>query len=608
MALPANFLEELRARTSIVAVIGRTVKLARSGREHKGCCPFHGEKTPSFYVYDDHFHCFGCGEHGDVISFVMKASGVSFMEAVEDLTAQAGMEVPKPTPQAAQAEARKASLAEVLELACRDYQLWLWGQEGRAALDYLRRRGLTDETIKRFQLGWSGTGRGALAAALRKYEVKTEQLIEAGLMKQGEHGPVDMFFDRVMFPIRDRRGGLVSFGGRIMGDSQPKYVNGPETALFSKRRSLYGLNLAREAVRKGAQLIVVEGYMDVIALSQAGFGGAVAPLGTALTGEHLDEIWKLTPEPVLCFDGDAAGRRAALKTVELALTRLTPEKSLKILNLPDQDDPDSLIKQGGNAAFEAVLAAAQPLSAVLYNMLKAGQSVTTPEGRALFRRRLLEAANSIPDKMLASEYRSALMDAFFAKRQKPSLGPRGSRGGNSGFTASAPAPVAIPPRTAPDAQAAQLRRARIMLAILLDFPILIPQVEEAFSHVQLAAKDEPLRAALHIFVSQAEKLDRESLETHLKSAELDGLRREVQTQAQADFRLSVDVSPAEAARSWWSLYELMDFSIDTLRTQRDEARAVWLAQPDDRVAWDRLVRYNQLLERARSGTSGADEV
>ncbi|MDE2391646.1 MAG: DNA primase, partial [Rhodospirillales bacterium] len=305
MALPANFLEELRTRLPIATVIGKTVKLTRSGRERKGCCPFHGEKTPSFYVYDDHYHCFGCGEHGDVITFVMKSTGAAFMEAVEDLAAQAGLEVPKPTPQAAEAEARRAGLSEVLEAACKQYQLWLWGQEGRAALDYLRGRGLADDTIRRFQLGWSGEGRGAIAAALRGQNIKPDQLIEAGLMKQSERGPTDMFFGRVMFPIRDRRGALISFGGRIMVDGQPKYVNGPETPLFSKRRSLYGLNLARDAVRKGAPMVIVEGYTDVIALSQAGFGGAVAPLGTALTEEHLEEIWKLTPEPVICFDGDA---------------------------------------------------------------------------------------------------------------------------------------------------------------------------------------------------------------------------------------------------------------------------------------------------------------
>ena len=475
MALPPNFLDELRARTPIAAVIGRSVKLARSGRETKGCCPFHGEKTPSFYVYDDHYHCFGCGEHGDVISFVMKTGGMGFMEAVESLAHEAGLDVPKASPQAAQAEQRRAGISDVLEAAEQVYQDWLWAPEGREGLDYLRRRGLTDLTIRAFGLGWSGEGRGALAAALRGRNIKPEQLVEAGLMKRGERGPVDMFFSRVMFPISDRRGARISFGGRIMGDGQPKYVNGPETAAFSKRRSLYNLHVAREAVRKGEPLIVVEGYMDVIALAQAGFRGAVAPLGTALTEEHLEEIWRLTPSPVICFDADGAGRRAALKTVDLALAGLAPDKSLKFLRLPEKDDPDSLVKREGAGAFKARLEAAESLSSALYGMLAEGVNRATPEARAAFRQRLVDTAGRIPDKGLAGEYRSVLLDRFFAERG-------GGKGGKGAKPVKGPAFVRAP---LPDGAEANLRRARQLLATLLRHPALIPEVEEAFARVAL---------------------------------------------------------------------------------------------------------------------------
>ncbi len=594
MALPPNFLDELRARTPIAAVISKTVKLARSGRENKGCCPFHGEKTPSFYVYDDHFHCFGCGEHGDVISFVMKSSGAGFMEAVESLAQEAGLEVPKASPQAAQAEQRRAGISDVLEAAGRLYQQWLFAAEGRAALNYLRGRGLSDETIKRFGLGWSGEGRSALATALRGQGIRPEQLVEAGLMKHGERGPVDMFFSRVMFPITDRRGAKISFGGRIMGEGQPKYVNGPETAVFSKRRSLYGLHSARDAVRKGAPLIVVEGYMDVIALAQAGFGGAVAPLGTALTEEHLAEIWRLSPEPVICFDADGAGRRAALKTVDLALAALAPDRSLKFLSLPEKDDPDSLIRRDGAKAFAARLEGAKPISAALYDMLAEGGVHTTPEARAGFRQRLIEVAGRIPDKNLAGEYRAMLLERFFSERR----GKNGKAQKPAVFTRNA-AP--------PDSAGAQLRRAKLMLAALLAHPALIPDVEEAFARVKLPPTEARIREALSSFTCDAKSLDTESLFTHLSQLGLSEEARLIEAVAAEDYRPDPDASLAQVAETWWSWYILMDFSIDMLRAQRDEQERFWKAHQDDTGAWSRLIKYNELLRQAMSGEYGGPD-
>ena len=374
------------------------MRLARSGRQWKGCCPFHGEKTPSFYVYDDHYHCFGCGVHGDAITFVMQSQGASFPEAVEQLAAEAGMQVPTPSPEAAEAEKRRLDLAGVLDAAAASYQRRLFLPEGKAARDYLTSRGLSDETIHRYGLGWSGEGRGAIAADLAREGVTAEQLVDSGLMRRDdETGRVfDLFFNRVMFPIRDRRGRTISFGGRIMGDGQPKYVNGPETALFSKRRTLYGLDLAREATRRGGTLVVVEGYMDVIALGQAGFDAAVAPLGTALTEEQLTELWRLSPAPVLCFDGDAAGARAAARAAELALPMLAPERTLRLIALPSGDDPDSLVRSQGARAFQSMLDGARPLADCLYDLLREGMGDATPEQRAAFRTRLEEAAKTDP--------------------------------------------------------------------------------------------------------------------------------------------------------------------------------------------------------------------
>ncbi|HET9020004.1 MAG TPA: DNA primase, partial [Acetobacteraceae bacterium] len=384
MALPAGFLDELRARTPIASVIGRRVKLARSGRQWKGCCPFHGEKTPSFYVYDDHYHCFGCGAHGDAVSFVMQAQGASFVEAVEQLATEAGLEVPKPTPDAAEAERRRLDLYAVLDAAAAFFQRRLFLPEGARALSYLRDRGLTDETIRRAGLGWSGEGRGALAAELARQEVPPALLVEAGLMTEpaADRPSREMFFNRVMFPIRDRRGRAISFGGRILGDGQPKYLNGPETRVFAKRRTLYGLDAARQAARGGAAVIAVEGYMDVLALQQAGFGAAVAPLGTALTEDQLAELWQLSPMPVLCFDGDAAGARAAARAAELALPLLASDRSLRLAALPGGEDPDTLVRRGGAPAFQTVLDAARPLAEALYDLLRAGVGAETPEQRA----------------------------------------------------------------------------------------------------------------------------------------------------------------------------------------------------------------------------------
>ena len=567
MALPPNFLDELRARTPLPAVIGRRVRLARSGRQWKGCCPFHGEKTPSFYVYDDHFHCFGCGAHGDAIGFVMQSQGAGFMEAVEQLAAEAGLDVPKPTPEAAEAERDRHTLVTVLQAAEAAYQRRLYLPEGRTALDYLRGRGLTEETIKRFGLGWSGEGRGALAADLTRDGVTQDQLVESGLMRRDEEsGRVyDLFFNRVMFPIRDRRGRTISFGGRIIGDGQPKYVNGPETPLFSKRRNLYGLDLVRAGIRTGATLVVVEGYMDVIALAQAGFSGAVAPLGTALTEEQMGELWHLSPMPVLCFDGDAAGARAAARAAELALPLLAPDKTLKLATLPAGEDPDSLVRRQGKAGFDAVLESASPLADALYDLLRQASGDSTPELRAAFRTRLEEAAKRIPDKPLASEYRRAFLDKFFASRQRPTF----VRGGK-GF---APPPVRTGPRPHPALDITARERTRILTAILIRHPHLFHDVEHAYADLELTGALALVRDALREWASHVDNLDSQGLMDHLSSA---GLSADVeQVMAPVPVPLpecaAAAAMPAEAATGWWHIFGFLN--VDRLREELTLAEA-----------------------------------
>jgi DNA primase len=547
MPLPASFLDELRARTPLAAVVARRVRLARSGRQMKGCCPFHNEKTPSFYVYEDgQYHCFGCGAHGDAISFVMQSEGAGFMEAVERLAAEAGMEVPKPSPEAAEAERRRLDLGAVLEAAQSAFQRRLFLPEGQHALAYLRGRGLSEETIHRFGLGWSGEGRGALAADLGRDGVTPDQLVDAGLMRRDdETGRMsDLFFNRVMFAIRDRRGRVISFGGRTLGDGQPKYVNGPETALFSKRRTLYGLDFAREAVRGGAALVVVEGYMDVIALVQAGFGGAVAPLGTALTEEQLEELWRLSATPNLCFDGDAAGSRAAARAAELALPLLAPDRSLKLARLPAGEDPDTLVRRHGSDRMRSVLDSAAPLADALYDLLREGGE-TTPEQRAAFRTRLEEAARRIPDKALASEYRRTLLDRFFAAR------------GNKGRKLAGSRPL---PRPAPAIGAVTVERSRILTAILLRHPILLRDVEHAYTGLELPPALESLRQAVIEWAETAEILDSGALISHLTHSGLDAATE--QTLAMVPVPLPACASsaamPAEAEAGWWHIFGFLN--------------------------------------------------
>lgn len=605
MRLPDGFLDELRARTPLAAIIGRRVKLARSGRNWKGCCPFHNEKSPSFYVYEDGYHCFGCGEHGDAVGFVMKSQGMQFRDAVELLASEAGLDVPKPTEEAAEVEQRRLDLHVVLEAAAVLYQRRLHAPEGARALGYLRSRGLTDDTIARFGLGWSGEGRGGLVPALAASKIDVPMLIEAGLMRESEDGraPYELFFNRVMFPIRDRRGRIISFGGRILGDGQPKYVNGPETPLFSKRRTLYALDLAREAARKGAAIIAVEGYMDVIALHQAGFQGAVAPLGTALTEDQLAELWKLSPVPILSFDGDAAGQRAALRVAEVALPALTPERSLRLVRLPAGEDPDTLIRKNGPSKFKEYLDLATPISSALFGLMQEGVA-NTPEGRAGLRTRLEAAAARVADKALASEMRSALLDQFFASRAKPSRAftpqPRRDRFG----AAIKPPPVFT--RPVPGPETASSERARTLIAILLRHPCLIPDIEEAFGGLSLPGELGTLRSAMLHWSAAAPTLDSRALITHL---------HEVGLAAQAAMTLSAApvplpscaseaAMPAEAALGWWHFFGLMDPG----RLENEVANASRaFAHSADAASQRRLVALCTARDALRGGRIGWDE-
>jgi DNA primase len=418
MTLTPAFLDELRARTSLSALIGKSVKLTRAGREMRGCCPFHNEKTPSFYVNDDKgfYHCFGCSAHGDAIRWMTEQRGLPFMDAVKELAQVAGLEVPAPDRRAAVAQERARGLHDVMQAAADWFKAQLGGLDGAEAQALLRRRGLSPETARSFDLGFAPDSRVKLRQQLQEFG--DAALVETGLLiKVEDKEPYDRFRGRLMIPIRDPRGRVIAFGGRVIGDGEPKYLNSPDTPLFDKGRTLYNLDRAAPAARKSGRVIVVEGYMDVIALAQAGIAEAVAPLGTALTEAQLERLWRMVPVPVLCLDGDAAGQKAALRAAHRALPMLAPGRSLAFATLPDGQDPDDLVRAHGIDALEALLRDAEPLVDRLWKAELAAEPLDTPEQRAGLKRRLADLANGVADPSVKYEYQAEFrrrFDAHFA--------------------------------------------------------------------------------------------------------------------------------------------------------------------------------------------------
>ncbi|HAK62037.1 MAG TPA: DNA primase, partial [Alphaproteobacteria bacterium] len=409
MQLDRNFIEELKARVKLSEVIGRKLRLTRRGREFVALSPFSNEKSPSFTINDDKgfYHCFGCGAHGDVIGFVMRSEGLEFPQAVERLAGVAGMEVPRETPEERARAERQQTLGGAVEFAAKFYEQQLRASSGRHGLDYFKRRGLSDDTMRRFRLGFAPDTRHGLKAALDKAGIPEAIAVEAGLLIKPEDGghSYDRFRGRVMFPILDRRGQAIAFGGRIIGDGEPKYLNSPETPLFHKGRVLYGLSHAQKVAREKNEIIVVEGYMDVIGLAQAGIANAVAPLGTALTEDQIELLWRMAQEPILCFDGDNAGQRAAARAAERAIPLLKPGLSLRFAWMPRGEDPDSLVRAKGAAGFRAELDRKEPLVDMLWTQVLADRPLDTPERRAGFRKDLSAAVSRIVVKSVAEAYR-----------------------------------------------------------------------------------------------------------------------------------------------------------------------------------------------------------
>lgn len=474
-----RFLDEIRARVSVSEIVGRKVKLVRKGKEHHGLCPFHNEKTPSFTVNDQKgfYHCFGCGAHGDAIRFLTDGEGVAFPEAVEQLARKAGLEMPKATPKQVAEQKQQATLADVVALASHWFHANLQQRPPRMVLDYLKSRGLDEPLQQQFQLGYAPESFNSLQDYLKSKEVPVALMKAAGLVSSGNNGDYDKFRQRLMFPIADMRGRVIAFGGRILGEGKPKYLNSPETELFKKGEVLYNYHHARGKAYESGQMVVAEGYMDVIALHRAGIEAAVAPLGTAVTSQQLQLLWKCVDEPIFCLDGDAAGQRAMERAAHLALPMLSAGKSLRFTVLPKGMDPDDVLKSEGANALKKMIAAARPLSEVLWNIEQQKEPLATPEQKANLEHRLERLAATISHSGVQNHYRM-----FFREK----MWKINRRDANKKTTSSAAAHASI--------QAPHVELEEQIMALICAFPNLL--------------HDEALNDSLHSMEFSSKNLDK----------------------------------------------------------------------------------------------------
>ncbi|CAN5449481.1 DNA primase [soil metagenome] len=624
MTLTPQFLDELRSRTLLSTLIGRTTKLQKAGREWRACCPFHNEKSPSFYVNDDKafYHCFGCGAHGDAIRWMTEQRGLPFIDAVKELVQAAGMEMPALDARAAE----KAERAKGLHEVCADAAAWfteqLNGIAGAEARTVLEKRGIRAETVKTFSLGFAPDSRGKLKTALKEYG--DPLLVESGmLIKVDDKEPYDRFRGRLMIPIRDPRGRVIAFGGRVIGDGEPKYLNSPETPLFDKGRNLYNLDRAAPASRKSGRLLVVEGYMDVIALAQAGFGEAVAPLGTALTEAQLERLWRLVDVPILCFDGDSAGQKASIRAAQRAMPMLAPGRSLSFVTLPAGQDPDDLVRAKGPAAFEALLKEPESLVARLWAYEVAAEPLDTPEQKAGLKQRLGELAASIADANVRQEYLADFrrrFDDLYAKKRTPFVERKPQRNTQKNGRWAPPAPAGGNHPAAQGIRAGGIDRvlAKAVLAGLINHPAEIARHMDVLDRLKQAdGALGQLFSAVVDFAIEEQALDSARLVTILASSGFeevagDLLRAdratfapkgadEARARADLDEAIHILVSRPEIDA------ELAEATAALMRNHTDEAFERQVSLVKDKQALDaRLANLVQSDEDARAlGTEGS---
>ncbi|MCW5700857.1 MAG: DNA primase, partial [Rhodospirillales bacterium] len=601
-----------RARTEIADVIGKRVRLVRRGRDLLGLCPFHKEKTPSFTVFHDHYHCFGCGAHGSAIDFVMEVEGLGFREAVERLAAQAGLDMPVEEKEDAEQAARRKTLYDVLEAAAAYFERMVRMPEGAHALDYLHGRGLDDELIRRFRLGYAPAGSGALRAALARDGIFREAMVEAGLLVAPEdpaRAPYDRFRGRVMFPICDRRGRVVAFGGRILDSGEPKYLNSPETPLFRKGHMLYAYHQAAKPARERGTIVVVEGYMDVIAMFAAGFENTVAPLGTALTVEQIAELWRLVPEPVLLFDPDEAGQRAAARAAERVLPIMKPGHGLRFafVNTDTSDDPDGVSRRYPTMFIRQALSQSLSLSDMLFWIETGGKAVQSGEQRAALEDRLRRRTSVIDNATVRNHFLSDLKDRLW-RSLRQSGGARSREGRRKQETAlpthlrsrsGVPQPI---PETGDTIGELERRREAILLAVLISHPKAVDTIGERLGSLTYGDQElDSLRQEVLKTLASSPDLDSERLESHLRQSGFgDALDLELKSCVrQHAFFAQPDVGLETALEGWEETYSL--HSRRHIRAELDEVAARLTNQMSERD-----FEYFRELKRLEQATTDGD--
>ncbi len=613
MSLPPGFLDELRSRLSLGQVVGRKVawdmKKSNQGKgDFWAPCPFHQEKSASFHVDDrkGFYYCFGCHAKGDAISFVRETENVDFVEAVRILAGEAGMPMPERDPQAQQKADRRGQLVEVMEQAVQWFRMQLRTNMAAGARDYLAGRGLDAEAQARWELGFAPDDRQALFRALKGKGIADDMIVDAGLAARPDGGgaPYDRFRNRIIFPIRDGRGRAIALGGRAMDpNARAKYLNSPETELFDKGRSLYNLAPAREAAGKGEPLVVAEGYMDVIALSEAGLRAAVAPLGTAVTEDQLRLMWRVHPEPVIALDGDAAGLRAARRVIDLAMTMIGPSQGLRFALMPEGLDPDDLIRARGAGAMREVVAQAQPMVQLLWRRETEGHDFDSPERRAALDKRLRDSVAEIRDPDLRGHYEAELKrlkwELFSPRRSNgPTRIDRGGRGGNwkPGQLPLAPSSSARSSALATGGAVEDHLREAVILATMISTPAVLAEFEPALERMDCRDPD-------HAAMAQA-------ILTCLHEADLrDALERRLGTEALETLFMQrhVAISPAVRRPGDTDLARMcLAEELAKLNARRGHARELAEAVedlaglPDEGLTW-RLSRAAEAVDRAGRG-------